>query len=59
MTISISRLVMGKRAATRVVYIDPKTPPGIAIELEEPRNIWGVALPPNGWEDMAALETEH
>jgi hypothetical protein len=54
-----SRLVTDKRAAGRVVYIDPKNPPHCGIELEEPRNIWGVPLPPNDWEETAALGTEH
>lgn len=39
-----------KRAAARLVYIDPKNPLHCGIELDEPRNIWGVSLPPDDWE---------
>jgi uridine kinase len=59
MKISIYVYVTDKRAAARVVYIDPKNPLHCGIELEEPRNIWGVPLPPNDGEETAALETEH
>ena len=48
-----------KRAAARLLSIDVKNPMQCVIELEEPRNIWGVALPPNDWEETAALGTEH
>jgi hypothetical protein len=56
MRISIQVYVTDKRAAARVVYIDPKNPQHCGIELDEPRNIWGVSLPPNDWEEKAALE---
>jgi hypothetical protein len=56
MRISIHVYVTDNRAAARVVYIDPENPLHRGIELDEPRNIWGVPLPPNDWVDKAALE---
>ena len=50
MRISIHVYLTNKRAAARVVYIDPKNPLHCGIELDEPRNIWGVSVPPNDWE---------
>jgi hypothetical protein len=49
MRISIQVYVTGKRAAARIVYINPENPLHCGIELDEPRNIWGVHLPPNDW----------
>jgi hypothetical protein len=49
MRISIHVYLTDKRAAARVVYIDPKNPLHCGIALDEPRNIWGVPLPPNDW----------
>jgi hypothetical protein len=49
MGISIHVYVTDKRAAARVVYIDPKNPLHCGIELAVPQNIWGVPLPPNDW----------
>jgi hypothetical protein len=59
MKISIRVYLTDKRASARVVYIDPKNPLLCGIELNEPRNIWGVPLPPDDWEETAASETEH
>jgi len=59
MRISIHVYLTDKRAAARVVYIDPKNPLRCGIELDEPRNIWGVSVPPDNWEETADLETEH
>jgi hypothetical protein len=53
MRISIHVYVTDKRAAARVVYIDPKNPLHCGIELDESRNIWGVPLPPDNWEERA------
>lgn len=36
-----------KRAAARVVYVDPSNPLQCGIELYEPRNIWGMPLSPS------------
>jgi PilZ domain-containing protein len=59
MKISIHVYLTDKRAAARVVYVDPKDPLPCGIELDQPRNIWGVPLPPDDWEETAALETGH
>jgi hypothetical protein len=59
MRISIHAYLTDKHAAARVVYIDPKNPLHCGIELDEPRNIWGISLPPDDWDETAALETEH
>jgi hypothetical protein len=57
MRISIHVYLTDKRAAARVVYIDPKNPLHCGIELDEPQNIWGVSVPPDNWEETAALES--
>ena len=59
MKISIHVYVTDKRAAARVVFVDPKNPLHCGIELDEPRNIWGVPLTPDDWEETAALKTGH
>jgi hypothetical protein len=59
MKISIHVYLTDKLAAARVVYTDPKNPLHCGIDLAEPRNIWGVPLPPDDWEETAALETGH
>jgi hypothetical protein len=45
MRISVHVYLTNKRAAARVVYVDPKNALHCGIELDEPRNIWGVSLP--------------
>jgi hypothetical protein len=59
MRISICVYLTDKRAMARVVYVDPRNPLRCGIELDEPRNIWGVPLPPDDWEETAALEIGH
>ncbi len=59
MRISIHVYLTDKRATARVVYVDPRNTLLCGIELEEPRNIWGVPLPPDDWEGTAALEIGH
>ena len=56
MRISIFVYLTDKRAAARVVYINPENPLHCGIELAEPQNIWGVPLPPDHWEEASALE---
>src|SRR5207248_819184 len=56
MRISIFVYLTDKRAAARVVYINPENPLHCGIELAEPQNIWGVPLPPDDWEEASALE---
>lgn len=50
MRISIHVYLTDKRAAARVVYIDPQNPLHCGIELAQPQNIWGIPLPPDDWE---------
>jgi hypothetical protein len=57
MKISIYVYVTDKTAAARVVYLDPENPLHCGIELDHPRNIWGVSLPPSDWERAASLES--
>ena len=54
--ISIHVYLTDKRATARVVYLDPRNPLRCGIELDEPRNIWGVSLPPDDWDETAALD---
>jgi hypothetical protein len=49
MNISIHVYLTDKRAAARVVYVDSNDPFQCGIELDEPRNIWGVSLSPTNW----------
>ena len=56
MRISIHVYLTDKRAAARVVYVDPKNPLHFGIELDEPRNIWGVSVPPDNWDETSVLE---
>ncbi len=55
--ISIYVYVTDKSAAARVVYLDPRNPLHCGIELDEPKNIWGVSLPPSDWERTASMES--
>ena len=59
MRILIHVYLTDKRAAARVVYVDPEKPLHCGIELDEPRNIWGVSVPPDNWDETADLETGH
>jgi len=42
-----------KRAKARVVSVDPDSPRHCGVALDEPRNIWGVPLQPDDWDDTA------
>lgn len=59
MRISIYVYLTDKRAQARVVYVDPANPLHCGIELDEPRNIWGVSLLPDDWDETAALDATH
>ena len=59
MRISIHVYLTDKRALAQVVYVAPRNPLHRGIELAEPRNIWGVPLPPDDWAETAALEIGH
>lgn len=58
MRISIRVYLTDKSAAARVVYINPENPLDCGIELDKPRNIWGVPLPPDDWGETTALDVE-
>jgi hypothetical protein len=46
------RLFNGEEAAARVVRQIPSNALTYGIELTEPRNIWGIALPPPDWHEV-------
>ena len=54
--ISIHVYLTNKRSKARVVYADPENPLRCGIELDQPRNIWGVSLPPTDWDETDALQ---
>lgn len=56
MKIAIHVLLTNQRANARVVYVDPADVLHCGVELEQPRNIWGVPLAPDDWEEAS---TEH
>ena len=58
MKISIHVYISDKRAGARVVYVDPASPLQAGIELDHPRNIWGVSLPPEDWDETSNLHSE-
>ena len=53
MVLSVYVYLTDKGATCKVVYIDPEHPLCCGIELDKPRNIWGVPLPPVDWEEAA------
>jgi len=55
MRISVYVYLTDKRAGARVVSIDSKNPLHCGIELDKPRNIWGVPLPPDNWEQTSGI----
>ena len=57
--ITIHVYLTDKRGAARVVYVDPENPLRAGIELDQPRNVWGVPLPPSDWDDTAAFLAAH
>lgn len=59
MKISIHVYLTDKRAAARVVYVDAENPLRAGIELDQPRNVWGVPLPPSDWDETAAFFAAH
>ncbi|MGC2170665.1 MAG: PilZ domain-containing protein [Candidatus Sulfotelmatobacter sp.] len=54
MRISIHVYLTDNRSKARVVYVDPENPLRCGIELDQPRNIWGVPLTPDNWDETAA-----
>lgn len=59
MRISIHVYLTDKRAKARVVYVDPQNPLHCGVELDHPRNVWGVTLLPGDWDETAALDAAH
>ena len=57
--ISIHVHLTDKRSAARVVFVAPENPLHCGIELEKPRNIWGVPLPLDNWGEVSASEIRH
>ena len=53
MRISVHVVLTDKRARAHVVYVDPDSPKHCGVALDEPRNIWGVPLPPDDWDETA------
>jgi hypothetical protein len=51
MKISIHVILTDKHAKARVIYVDPKNALRCGIELDEPRNIWGIPLHPEDWDE--------
>ena len=51
MKIKIHVYLTGNHANAEVVYVDPKIPLHCGIALEIPRNIWGIPLPPEDWDE--------
>jgi hypothetical protein len=54
--ISIHVYLTDKNAKAQVVYVDPQNLLRCGIELDQPRNIWGIPLPPDDWDETAALQ---
>jgi hypothetical protein len=53
MRISVHVFLTDKHAGARVVFVNPDSPTHCGIELDHPRNIWGVSLPPDDWDETA------
>ena len=56
MRISVHVYLTDKRARACVVYVDRDNPLHCGIELDQPWNIWGVALPPDDWDETTVLD---
>jgi len=54
MEVSIQVFLTGKKALASVAYVDPANLLRCGIELHQPQNIWGVALPPEDWAEPGA-----
>jgi hypothetical protein len=49
--IEIYVIITDKRAAAKVVHVDPERPQVCGIALEKPENIWGLSFPPDDWHE--------
>jgi len=59
MKIAVHVVLAEMSAKARVVYVDPDSPRHCGIALDEPRNIWGVELPPDDWDVTVVLDAFH
>ena len=50
MEVEIHVILTDRRAAAKVVYVDPDQPRHCGIALQQPQNIWGLSLPPDDWQ---------
>ncbi|HEV2464059.1 MAG TPA: PilZ domain-containing protein [Acidobacteriaceae bacterium] len=55
--ISIHVYLTDKSATARVVYADGENPLRCGIELDQPRNVWGVPLAPSDWDESADFQS--
>jgi hypothetical protein len=51
MRIEIRVILSDERALADVVHVDPERPRICGIGLVKPQNIWGLALPPDDWNE--------
>jgi len=54
--ISIHVYLTDKHSNARIAYVDAHNPLRCGIELEQPRDIWGVPLPPHDWGEVGDLD---
>ena len=47
--IEVYVIISDKRAAAKVVYVDPNLPFVCGVALDKPENVWGLSLPPDDW----------
>jgi hypothetical protein len=59
MRIMIHVYLTDKRAKARVVSVDSENALSCGVELDQPRNIWGVPLPPDDWDETAEVRAAH
>jgi hypothetical protein len=53
MQIEIHVIITDKRAAAKVIRVDPQMPQVCGIALVKPENIWGLSFPPDDWYEEA------
>ena len=51
MRIEMRVILSDERALADVVHVDPEQPRICGIGLVKPQNIWGLALPPDDWNE--------
>lgn len=53
MKLSIHVYLTDKHSKAHVAYVDPENALRCGVELDQPKNIWGVPLPPADWDETA------